>query len=164
VVGLSDDPARRILSTHLHADGRDAEILYLDKPGWQTRPRVSREDVEQGRLLPTMEGPRVYKHAVSRMPEVVHEALAANGLSIDALDMLIPHQANLRINEAVVRALGLPPDRCHNNIQKYGNTTSATIPICLKEAVDLGKIQPGDLVCLAAFGAGLTWGSVLLRY
>ena len=85
-------------------------------------------------------------------------------LTVDDLDMLIPHQANLRINEAVARALGLTPDRCHNNVQTFGNTTSATIPLCMKEAVDLGKIRPGDLVCLVSFGAGLTWGSILLRY
>lgn len=164
VLGLSQEPSRRILSSHLHSDGADAEILYMNMPGWKTRPRIQPEDLEAGRLFPTMEGPRVYKHAVNRMPEAVREALDANGMTIDDLDMLIPHQANLRINEAVARMLGLPPEKCHNNIQKFGNTTSATIPICMKEAVDLGKIQPGDLVCMVAFGAGLTWGSVLLRY
>jgi 3-oxoacyl-[acyl-carrier-protein] synthase-3 len=164
VVSLSDDPNRQIISSHLYADGTDAEILWMDKPGCKQRPRITPEDIEAGKHFPVMEGRSVYKHAVKRMPESVMEALQSNGFTTDDLDMLIPHQANLRINEMVGKQLGLAPEQVFNNIQKYGNTTAATIPLCMKEAVDAGKIKPGDLVCLTAFGAGLTWGSVLLRY
>lgn len=164
VVGVAEDDSRCILSTHLHADGTDAEILCLPHPGWTTFPRITPEDLEGGKHHAVMEGRKVFKHAVTRMPEIIREALDANDMTLDDLDMLIPHQANLRINEALVKVLDLPPDKIHNNIQKYGNTTAATIPICMKEAVDLGKIQAGDVVMLAAFGAGLTWGAVLLRY
>ncbi len=164
VVGVSDDEGRGILSSHLYSDGTDAEILWLERPGWKSFPRITAEEVASGALHAQMEGRKVFKHAVTRLPEVILEGLAANGLTLDDVDMVIPHQANLRINEAVVKVLGLPPEKMHNNIQKYGNTTAATIPICMKEAVDLGKIKPGDLVVLVAFGAGLTWGSVVLRY
>ena len=98
------------------------------------------------------------------MPQAIMEGLVANGLTLDDVDMVIPHQANLRINEYVAKTIGLPLEKMHNNIQKIGNTTAAAIPLCMKDAIDLGKIKPGDLVCLVAFGAGLTWGSVFLRY
>jgi 3-oxoacyl-[acyl-carrier-protein] synthase-3 len=111
-----------------------------------------------------MNGRQVFKHAVTRMPEVVLEALAMNGLGIDDLDMLVSHQANLRIIELVQKNLGLPDEKLHNNIDRYGNTTAATIPLCLDEALKLEKIRPGDLVCLVAFGAGFTWASALLRW
>ena len=153
-----------ILSSHLHADGTEAEILWTDKPGSRYHPRIQKTDIEIGAHYPQMEGRKVFKHAVRRMPEAVQEALSANGYGIDALDMLIPHQANLRINEFVAKSLGLGSDKVHNNIHKYGNTTAASIPLCMKEAIDLGKINRGDLVCLVAFGAGLTWGATLLRY
>ncbi len=164
VIGVSDDANHQILSSHLHADGTDAEILWIDKPGSRYHPRISADDIEAGAHYPSMEGRKVFKHAVKRMPEVALEALAANNLSIADLDMLIPHQANLRINEFVAKSLGLPPEKTHNNIHKYGNTTAASIPLCMKEAIDLGKIRPGSLVCLVAFGAGLTWGANLLRF
>jgi 3-oxoacyl-[acyl-carrier-protein] synthase-3 len=164
VLSVSDDPNHQILSSHLHADGKDAEILWSDKPGSVYHPRISKEDIERGLHYPKMEGRKVFKLAVERIVETIKEGLAANKLELDDIDMLIPHQANLRINEFVANAIGLPPDKMYNNIQKYGNTTAASIPLCMKEAVDLGKIKPGNLVCLAAFGAGLTWGSVFLRY
>jgi 3-oxoacyl-[acyl-carrier-protein] synthase-3 len=164
VLGVSDDPGRQILSTHLHANGHEAEILWVERPGCRFHPRITAEDLEQGRHYPRMEGRKVFKHAVTRMPQAIMEGMVANQLTLGDIDMVIPHQANLRINEMVARLIGLPPERMHNNIQKYGNTTAASIPICLKEAVDLGKVVPGNLVCLVAFGAGLTWGSVFLRY
>ena len=164
VIGVSDDPQRRILSSHLHADGSEAEILWVDKPGSRYHPRITAEDIAAGSHYPFMEGRKVFKHAVKRMPEVVHEALAANQMTVEDLDMLIPHQANLRINEFVAKSLGLPPHKTHSNIQKYGNTTAASIPLCMTEAIEVGKIQPGNLVCLVAFGAGLTWAATLLRY
>jgi 3-oxoacyl-[acyl-carrier-protein] synthase-3 len=111
-----------------------------------------------------MNGKKVFKHAVTRMPQAIMEGMIANGLKLTDVDMVIPHQANLRINQMVGQMIGLPPEKMHNNIQKYGNTTAASIPICMHEAISLGKIQPGNLVCLVAFGAGLTWGSVFLRY
>ena len=164
VLGVAEDESRCVLSSHLHADGTEAEILCLEYPGWKSFPRITPEDLRGGKHHAVMEGRKVFKHAVTRMPEVILEALDANGMTLEDLDMIIPHQANLRINEAVAKGLGIPPEKMHNNIGKYGNTTAASIPLCLKEAVELGKIQPGDLVVLAAFGAGLTWGSVLLRY
>jgi 3-oxoacyl-[acyl-carrier-protein] synthase-3 len=164
VVGVSTDEDRRIHSSHLYADGTDAEILWLEKPNWTRRPRVSTDDLEAGRHYPVMDGQKVFKQAVRRMPEVIREALEANGLGLDDLDLVIPHQANLRINEMIAKSLGLPAEKTFNNIHKYGNTTAATIPIAMKEATDQGRMNPGDLVCLVAFGAGLTWGSVLMRY
>ncbi len=164
VLGISDDPSRGILSSHLYADGTEAEMLWLERPGWSTRPRITVEDLEQGLHYPVMDGKKVFKQAATRMPQLVKEALEANGYALEDLDMLIPHQANLRINEMVVRALKLPPEKVFNNIRKYGNTTSASIPICMKEAVDEGRINVGDLVCLVSFGAGLTWAATLLRY
>ncbi len=164
LVTATDDEESFILSSHLHADGSEAEILWTEKPGSKYHPRLTVSDIENGLHFPIMEGRKVFKHAVTRMAESVHEGLKFNNLQLSDLDMLIPHQANLRINEMLAKTLGLGPDNVHNNIQKYGNTTAATIPICMKEAVELGKIKKGDLVCLVAFGSGLTWGSVFLRY
>lgn len=165
VIGVSDAEDHRILSCHLHADGSEAEILWTEKPGSCNFPdRVTVEDLESGAVYPKMQGRKVFKHAVTRMPQVVMEGMVHNGLTLDDVDMVIPHQANLRINQFVAKMMGLPPEKMHNNIQKYGNTTAASIPLCMREAVDLGKIKPGDMVCIVAFGAGLTWGSVFLRY
>ena len=113
---------------------------------------------------PVMNGKRVFKHAVTRMPAAIMEGMVTNSLKLSDIDMMIPHQANLRINQMVGQMIGLAPEKMHNNIQRYGNTTAASIPICMHEAIELGKIQPGQMVCLVAFGAGLTWGSVFLRY
>jgi 3-oxoacyl-[acyl-carrier-protein] synthase III len=112
-----------------------------------------------------MKGKNVFKHAVTRIPQAIMEGMMANGIkSVAEIDCMIPHQANLRINQMVAQVIGIAPEKVHNNIQKYGNTTAASIPICMHEAIEIGKIKPGDLVCLVAFGAGLTWGSVFLRY
>ena len=164
VVGPSDSDEHRILSTHLHADGRDAEILWVEKPGSMYHPMITKEDVEAGFQFPKMVGKKVFKHAVTRMPQAIMEGMIANDLKLEDLDLVIPHQANLRINEMVAKMIGLPLERMHNNIQKLGNTTAATIPLCMKDAVAQGKLKTGDLLCLVAFGAGLTWGSVFLRY
>ncbi|MBI4509634.1 MAG: ketoacyl-ACP synthase III [Deltaproteobacteria bacterium] len=164
VVGPSDDPSRGILSSHLYADGTCAEDLWVEFPSSKHHPRIAHKELEEGRHYPKMEGRKVFKNAVSKMPEVVMEALRFNGYGIKDLGCLIPHQANLRINEFVQKSLGLPDGRVHNNIQRYGNTTAATIPLCLEEAIQVGKIKRDDLVCLVAFGAGFTWGSVLLRW
>jgi 3-oxoacyl-[acyl-carrier-protein] synthase-3 len=164
VVGRATDDQRLILSTHLHADGTEAEILWTEAPASRNHPRITAEDMAAGKHFPHMNGKKVFKHAVTRMPQAIMEGMVANGLKLDDIDMVIPHQANLRINQMVGKMIGLPEEKMHNNIQKYGNTTAATIPICMNEAIELGKIEPGDLVALVAFGAGLTWGSVFLKY
>lgn len=160
----TDDPDRGVLSTHIHADGRHAEALWADASSSARHPRISPDDLAAGRQYPRMEGREVFKHAVTRMPEVVDEALAAQGLTAGDIDLLIPHQANLRISQMVQKRLGLADDRVYNNIQRYGNTTAATIPIALAEVVEQGRLQRGDLLCVVAFGSGFTWGSALIRW
>ena len=160
----TDDPNRGVLSCHLHADGRHAADLSTDAPGSRYHPRVQARMLEDGSIFPHMEGQKVFKHAVVRMPEVVREALDANGLTTGDLKVLVPHQANLRIAQMVQRSLGLRDDQVFNNIERYGNTTAASIPVCLEEAVRERGVERGDLVALAAFGAGFTWASALLRW
>ena len=164
VIMPAEDERRCILSTHLHADGSNAEDLWTDTPASNKHPRITVEDLAAGTQYPKMKGKQVFKHAVTRLPETIFEAFVRNGINISELKCLIPHQANLRINEFVAKMMGLPESKVHNNIQKYGNTTAASIPLALDEARQIGKVGPGDLVCLAAFGAGFTWGSALLRF
>ncbi len=165
VVGRATDEQHMILSTHIHADGSEAEILWTEYPASTRHPRIDAQAMAERKHYPMMKGKNVFKHAVTRMPQAIMEGMQANGIkSIEQIDMLIPHQANLRINQMVAQMIGMPAEKTHNNIQKYGNTTAASIPICMYEAIELGKIKPGDLVCLVAFGAGLTWGSCFLRY
>ena len=164
VVGVSDDPERGVLSTHLYADGNFAEELWVDGMSCARHPRVTKEDLDSGRQYPYMNGRKVFKSAVTRMPEVVVEALELQGVGVGDVGCVIPHQANLRICEFVQQSLGLRDDQIHNNIQEYGNTIAASIPLCLEGALAAGKINEGDLVCLVAFGAGFTWGSALLRW
>jgi 3-oxoacyl-[acyl-carrier-protein] synthase-3 len=164
VVGPATDDQHLILSTHIHADGTEAEILWTEYPASARSPRITEAAMAERKHYPVMNGKKVFKHAVTRMPQAIMEGMIANGLQLADIDMLIPHQANLRINQMVGQMIGLPPEKMHNNIQKYGNTTAASIPICMHEAIELGKIKPGNLVCLVAFGAGLTWGSAFLRY
>jgi 3-oxoacyl-[acyl-carrier-protein] synthase-3 len=163
LLGPGDAPG--VLSVHVHADGRFADVLQTPYPSSAQRVRVAASGPEpEGIQYPRMDGPTVFKHAVRRMPEVVLEALAANSLTTGDIDLLIPHQANLRICEMVQRRLELPDDKVFNNIQHYGNTTAASIPLALDQAVQAGRVQCGDLVCFAAFGAGFTWGAALLRW
>jgi len=164
VVAATEEKDRGILTTHLHADGRFARKLFSEFPSVVNHPYITHEIVDSDRIYPKMEGRYVFKHAVARFPEAVMEALEAVGMSIDDLDLLIPHQANQRITEAVAQRLNLPPEKVISNIHKYGNTTAASIPIAMSEAWEEGRITDGDLICLAAFGAGFTWGSVLLRW
>lgn len=163
IIGRATDDKHKILASEVHADGSGAEDLWMPYPSFRQAEIMTHADLDAGRQYPAMEGQKVFKNAVKRMPEVVHSVLKKAGYTLDDLDMLIPHQANLRINEMVAKLLRLPPEKVHNNIQKYGNTTAATIPICLSEAREMGKVKPGDLVCCVAFGAGFTWGAVLLR-
>jgi 3-oxoacyl-[acyl-carrier-protein] synthase-3 len=160
----TDDPGRGVLSCHLHADGRYTTELSTDAPGSKYHPRVQPRMLEDGSIYPHMEGQKVFKHAVVRMPEVMREALDANGLTTKDLKVLIPHQANLRIAQMVQRSLELRDDQVFNNIERYGNTTAASIPICLEEALGARNVQRGDLVGLCAFGAGFTWASALVRW
>jgi len=164
VIGRATDERSMILSTHIHADGSEAEILWTEYPASARHPRITAEAMAERKHYPSMNGKKVFKHAVTRMPAVIMEGMITNNLKLEDIDMLIPHQANLRINQMVAKMIGMPEEKTHNNIQKYGNTTAASIPICMHEAIELGKIKPGNLVCLVAFGAGLTWGSVFLRY
>ncbi len=162
-----NDPGRdpHVLSTHLHADGRFAKELWAQAPSQAyDGPRVSREILDRGEHYPKMSGRAVYVHAVKRMPEAVHEALDANGYAPGDVDLFLFHQANLRINEAVAESLGVDPARVFNTIHRFGNTTAATIPLGLDEAVKAGALRPGMLVAFAAFGSGFTWGSMLVRF
>ncbi|MGA0558848.1 3-oxoacyl-ACP synthase III family protein [Larkinella sp. VNQ87] len=165
VLQATDDPEHRLLSTHLHADGRYAEELYVREPG-SSRPTraATKEMVDEGGFDVSMNGSAVLKHALTRFPEVIQEALQANGYQPEDISLLIPHQANLRISENVRQQLNLPPERVFNNIQRYGNTTAASLPIALTEAWEQGRIRSGDLICLAAFGSGFTWASALIKY
>ncbi len=160
----TEEPGRGVLSCHLHADGRFATDLFCDAPGSKYHPRVQAAMIESAAVFPRMEGQKVFKHAISKMPAVLHEAFQANGLSPRDLKVLIPHQANLRISQMVQRALELRDDQVFNNIQKFGNTTAASIPIALAEAVVERGVKRGDLVGLCAFGAGFTWASALIRW
>lgn len=169
-----------ILSTHLHSDGNDAEILAMYNPGthanhWKENLAdfneseigdmfMSHAMIDNAQNFPNMDGPTVFKKAVVKFPEVVMEALKQNNYSTSDIDMLITHQANLRISQFVQQKMGLSDDKVFNNIQKYGNTTDASVPIALCEAWEAGRIKEGDLVCLAAFGSGFTWASALLRW
>ena len=164
VVGLSEEEDRGFLSFDLHADGKFTRALYLDIWDISKKPYIADGDMPRLTRYPQMDGKTVFKHAVTRLGETIHHTLRENEVTMDQVKLLIPHQANLRINEFVARAFDLSEDRVHNNIQKYGNTTAASIPICLHEALELGKAKEGDLIMLAAFGAGFTWGSALMRY
>jgi len=181
VLQPTEDKNRGILSTHLHSDGESAEILAMFNPGthanhWTPEPVADFDNaeigqmffshamVEKAQVFPNMDGQAVFKKAVVKFPEVIMEALTANGCSPADIKVLIPHQANLRIAQFVQQKLKLRDDQVYNNIQKYGNTTAASVPIALCEAWEEGKIKEGDLVCLAAFGSGFTWGSALLRW
>ncbi len=153
-----------VLSTHIHSDGTHAEELAAKHPGSVSKIRCSNEMLEAGALLPNMNGQLVFKNAVQRFPEVIKEALEYNNLKPSDIDLLIPHQANLRISQFVQKLMRLGDDKIFNNIQKYGNTTAGSIPIALSEAVQEGKVKKGDLLCLAAFGSGFTWASTLVRW
>lgn len=169
-----------ILSTHLHSDGSNAEILAMYNPGthanhWTKQKLadfnegevgdmfMSKTMVEKEQNFPYMDGPAVFKMAVIKFPEVINEALNKNELTINDIDLLVPHQANLRISQFLEHEMKLK-GKVYNNIQKYGNTTAASIPIALCEAYEDGKVKDGNLICLAAFGSGFTWASALLRW
>ena len=169
VVGAEDGPltkeGRGLFSTHLHADGQFAKELWTKAPGMaHGKERITADLASSTDIYPAMNGKAVYVHAVRRMPEAINEAITANGVSLADVDLFILHQANLRINEAVAKHLGIPEEKVFNTIDRFGNTTAATIPLGLDEAVKAGKLKPGMLVCSAAFGSGFTWASALYRW
>jgi 3-oxoacyl-[acyl-carrier-protein] synthase III len=180
VVLQATEEDRGLLSTHLHSDGSEAEVLAMYNPGthanhWKegladfddaevAQMFMSHEMIDHAQLFPNMDGQTVFKKAVVKFPEVILEALDQNGYKPSDLTLLVPHQANLRISQFVQHKLGLTDEQVYNNIQRYGNTTAASIPIALCEAWQEGKIKKGDLVCLAAFGSGFTWASALIKW
>jgi 3-oxoacyl-[acyl-carrier-protein] synthase-3 len=180
VLQPTEDEGRGILSTHLHSDGTEAEVLAMYNPGthanyWKegladfdesaiSDMFVSMEMVKKEQFYPNMDGQTVFKKAVVKFPEVIMEALNQNNYQASDLKLLVPHQANLRISQFVQQKLKLRDDQVYNNIQRYGNTTAASIPIALCEAWQEDRIQKGDLICLAAFGSGFTWASALLKW
>ena len=167
IISRSDNPERGILSTHLHSQGDHAEQLAMIAPGVGTKwvPQILAEnDPDDVSYYPNMNGQFVFKNAVVRFAEVIEEGLKTNGLSNKDIKMLIPHQANLRISQFVQHQFKLTDEQVFNNIMKYGNTTAASVPIALTEAVQQGKIKDGDLVVLAAFGSGFTWASAIIRW
>lgn len=167
VLSREDDLSSGILSTHLHSEGEHAKELSVLAPGmggrWVT-DILEENNPDDESYFPYMNGQFVFKNAVSRFSEVIYEGLEANNLKVSDIDMLIPHQANLRISQFIQRKFGLQDDQVFNNIQKYGNTTAASIPIALTEAWENGKIKKGDLVVLAAFGSGFTWASAIIKW
>ena len=181
VLQPTEKEGQGILSTHLHSDGESAEILAMYNPGshanhWGTKDYASFDEAEISQMFmshqmidnaqnfPYMDGPAVFKKAVVKFPEVIMESLTKNGYQSTDINMLIPHQANLRISQFVQQKLKLQDHQVYNNIMKYGNTTAASIPIALCEAWEKGMIKEGDLVCLAAFGSGFTWASALMKW
>jgi len=153
-----------ILSSHLHSEGKHLKNLWCEGPSSIENPRMSHEMIDVGRHLPVMNGREVFRHAITRFPEVINEALDHNNLSIDDVKLIIPHQANHRISEAVAKRMGVGMDKVYSNIHKYGNTTAASIPIAMSEALAEGKFSKGDIIVLAAFGAGFTWASAAIRW
>lgn len=163
IYGASDDESTGVLATDAGADGSFAKELWLEAPGSRYLPRLTAEMMAEGKHYPRMNGREVFKQAARKMPETVMTALKKAGLTIDDVKLFIPHQANLRISEAAQKALGLPDDRIYNNIEKYGNTTAASIPLAMDECIRSGKLVKGDVLVVAAFGAGFTWGAAVIR-
>ena len=163
VVQRSDDESQ-ILSTHLHSQGKHLKNLWMEAPGTRKGSWFKENKFDQKIFTPKMNGREVFKNAVKRFPEVIHEALEHNNLDFNDIKLIIPHQANYRISQAVAKKLGVGMDKVYSNIHKYGNTTAASIPIALSEAVNSKKINKEDLIILAAFGAGYTWASAAIKW
>jgi len=154
-----------LLAIRMHAEGEHAKRLWIEAPGSSFYPlRITRELVDEGRHFPKMEGRFVFKHAVTRMPEVLRETLDAAGIKLDDVDHFLFHQANLRINEFVAQQLGIPLEKCPSNIERYGNCSAASIPMLLDELVRSGRLVAGQLVAMTAFGSGFTWASAIARW
>ena len=158
------DDGRGILSTHLYADGNFVSDLWMENPSSAKSPIFTREMFETNQFFARMDGKNVFKNASERMPEAVQTALAHNGLSVADIGLLIPHQANDRITQMVARKLQIPIERVSRNIDRLGNTTAASIPIALDEALEEGRLKRGDLLVLTSFGSGFTWASAAIRW
>jgi 3-oxoacyl-[acyl-carrier-protein] synthase-3 len=161
---LETDEPVGILASALHAQGEYAASLMLEAPASRERPRISEKMMAEGRHYPTMDGKTIFKLAVRRLPEIAKEVMARAGLSKDDIDLYIPHQANMRINQFFQQAMGLSDEKIFHNIQRYGNTTAGTIPICLDEALEMNLLGPGSTVLFLGLGAGVTWGAVIHRF
>jgi 3-oxoacyl-[acyl-carrier-protein] synthase-3 len=164
VEGVDSDDTIGVLATALHSQGEFAKALWTEGPSSRVNGRVTREMMDEGRLFPIMDGKAVFKLAVRRLPEVVTETLDQAGLSKEEIDLYIPHQANLRINQFFQKSMDLPDEKMFNNIQRYGNTTAATIPIALDEAIEQNLVGRGSTVLFLGLGAGITWGSIIYRF
>lgn len=164
VFSASEEDERGILYTELHADGEFARALHMDIWDISKKPFISQQSIDLGEIWPQMDGKTVFRHAVTRLVELVLQTLKKNGLRPEEIKYVIPHQANLRINQMVAEKLNMPKEKFLSNIHKYGNTTAASIPLLLDESYRSGKLERGDLLLLIAFGSGFTWGSALLRW
>jgi len=160
----NQNDGRGILSTHLFADGRHAADLWLEKPSCLDKPCVTEEMARAKKFFPYMDGKNVFKNASEKMPQAVRIALEHNGLKVEDVSLLIPHQANDRISQMVAHSLKIPLEKVVRNIHKYGNTTAASIPIALNESIQEGRVKPGDIIVLTAFGSGYTWASAVLKW
>jgi 3-oxoacyl-[acyl-carrier-protein] synthase-3 len=163
IVEASENGDRGFIASKLFTDGSNIEALYVKGVGFRHRPYVSKEQIDAGDPIPTMSGREVFKEAVSRMPRAVREVCAAAGVEVMDIDLLLIHQANLRIVEGVAKQLGMPAEKVPHNIERYGNTTAGTLPILFHECVADGRVKPGMLVCFTALGSGLHWGAALYR-
>jgi 3-oxoacyl-[acyl-carrier-protein] synthase-3 len=163
VVEAVDDDSRGFLASKLYTNGSKIEALYTRGVGFRLRPFVTHQQIDDSDIIPDMDGREVFRQALSKMPEAVREVCAAAGKSVSDIDILLVHQANLRIVEGVAKQLGLRPDRVPHNIERYANTTAGTLPILYHECVTEGRIKPGMLVCFTALGSGLHWGAALYR-
>jgi 3-oxoacyl-[acyl-carrier-protein] synthase III len=164
VLAATSEPGRGILTFDLHTEGAHAAKLWVDEPGSILDPPISAERYREGTYFVQMDGKEVFRHAVQRMPESVHACLTRLGLTAADIHLAIAHQANQRISDVIQKSLGLRDDQIYNNIDRFGNTTAATIPIALDECVRAGRVAPGDLMVFTAFGSGFVWGTVVMRW
>ena len=163
LLGPTDDANTGVIDVEIHADGSGAKELWIEAPASAYIPRITHEMIDNRSVWPSMNGRQVFRWATAKMPEVSQAVLRRNGVSAEDLDLVVPHQANKRINELVGQKLGVPPDKVVHNIEKYGNTTAASIPLALSEAIQEGRAKKGDLILMPAFGSGFTWGAALVR-
>jgi len=163
ILAPTDDDSQGVIDVEIHADGSGAKELWLEAPASAYIPRITHEMIDNRSVWPSMNGRQVFRWATAKMPEVSQSVLQRNGVSVEELDLVVPHQANKRINELVGQKLGVPPEKVVHNIEKYGNTTAASIPLALSEAIQEGRAKKGDLILMPAFGSGFTWGAALVR-
>jgi 3-oxoacyl-[acyl-carrier-protein] synthase-3 len=163
ILGPTENEDEGVIDVEIHADGSGAKELWLEAPASKHMPRITHDMIDDRRIWPSMNGRQVFRWATSKMPEVAKSVLDRNGVATADLDLVVPHQANKRINEFVGQKLEVPPEKVVHNIMKYGNTTAASIPLALSEAIQEGRAKKGDLILTPAFGSGFTWGAALIR-